>query len=178
LEVPVLTALLDLASNPELLDAWRHARRFAPEQIREDADGQLRPTLKRRLRALRRQRERLHRHFVDRLAAGAHVDERDFADLIAAVRAEEDQLRMRLNAAELSYTAPLSTPTREPPGLEGLKRALVSVLTISCPDDTPTRIRRAALVQALLPGLVVRDAHDGVALVLSSPFAPRNEEQA
>jgi hypothetical protein len=167
-----LQALRELAQCPELLDAWSDARRFAPERIERDADIEERPALRRRQRALSRQRERLERLFLDRLVAGEEVDERDYRELMGAIQGEEDQLAQRLAHPRLGLAPTNAAAVVRERDAAGLRQAFDDVLTLDVPVDPALRIQREALVVALLDGLTVRDEAGGVVLALQSAFGP------
>jgi DNA invertase Pin-like site-specific DNA recombinase len=167
LERVVLEALWSLGDSPALLSAWelRRGRRSLLEPstlLRRDE----RRVLRRRLAELRRQRGRLERHFLDRLAVGDLVDERDFGELVASVREEIGQLERRLEEGVGFTEAEDQDPRAE------LRTELERALPIEVPGTPAERLRRQALVKALLVEIVVRDHPDHIEVELHPRVRP------
>jgi hypothetical protein len=125
-----------------------------------------RRALCKRLADLRRQRGRLERHFLDRLAAGDSVDERDFGELIQAVREEIGQLERRLDEGAGFGESEQSEPSAD------LRAELERALSVEVPTDAAERLRRQGLIKAMLSSIVIKDRRDYVEVELHPRVAP------
>jgi hypothetical protein len=172
IEPHVIEAVVAVAAgHPAVLKAWRDARRAAgPEHPELLAPSEL-ESLRRRIGALQRQLARLQRHYIDRLAAGDQLDERDYGDLVHGVRRELAHLRARVAASEVALHG-LDRTSADLQDADGLTTALRAVATPDVPADPALRAARAALINAALTRVRVRDGDDGVTVELTSPLGP------
>jgi hypothetical protein len=154
---------------PEILDAWRRTTRLRAVGRRQALGRDQRRRLNDRLGRLERQAARLRRYFLDRLADGASLDEPDYAEMVSAIKLEEEQRRRRLEA---ELPAPSAGTARELGGSEELRKALSEVLSIGVPRSPDRRVQRAALVSCLLDRVTISDGGDGCQVLLEGTLAP------
>lgn len=159
LEPPVMVALRGLAADPALQSAWRE-RRLALEHGYTPLviDRRRAQILRLRMRSRELQKAQLTRAFLERLDQGEQANELAYLQLVDAFDREIAQLQERLASSE---AAPAVSSAAPPPGLVD---ALEQVLTDEVPADTALRLQRAALVQALVEEIVLKDAEGGIAV--------------
>lgn len=208
IEPAVLAALReDTSRDLQLADLWRQSRPFAGLLSRPAFDEQARQAMQRRLQQLERQRERLERYFVHRLAAGEQLDERDYHELIEAIRAEQDQLKARLGTAQptptalgpatamrqheqaaLNEVAEATAPEDQQAersaqvaarqDAAGLSEAMNAALSDKPPTDAGARIRRAELLRQLCTRVEIDDSlGDGLHITVYAITAPVDVEE-
>jgi hypothetical protein len=168
-EPPVMSRLVEVAGSAQLLSRWASATRYDPTLDSPLLDDAGLSSLRARIRTLERQKARLERWLMDRLAAGEELDERDHRELMHAVGRELDQLRARLDAG-LRAPVHLTNGALERARTQaGLRRAIADLLLdpAVAKDDT-LRVRRAAFIRALLTEIEVDGESGGIRISMST----------
>lgn len=176
LEGAVMSALSEELASSELLElAWTSKSPTAADRsLPGFLDPEERQRISREIGALKRRKAQLARAYRSRLVRGEEVNELAYWDLVGGIQEEVSQLQRCLELSdEFGRQAVRGAPRRD------LQEALQRVLSPTPPEDDSERIKRAALVQALVDKVVLRDGPEGgVCVEVHTRVLPRGASRS
>ena len=168
LENTVIEAVLDLAGNPTLQEAYITAaeKDRGLEGTIEDIES-----LKQNIAGLRRSRGQILRRFTAEATDGKASGAEKAARLVESIDDDIESLELRLRLAD---DQPRSV--EHEPQIADLREALRAVLVLGDNPTNDQRQKRVALIGALLSKVVVHDTDDGVEIEIFGHLVPEGSK--
>jgi hypothetical protein len=173
LEAPVMRALIALAEDAKLQEAWAAAARVEPAEHKPILTGVQVAALKQEVANIEHGYQELSDELVGKIREGTMpgAAERAMLDQLAEQLAQaQRRLRFaqRQELAETRRRSPLLDRSRDE-----LLRALKEICTEEVPEDPRMMLRRMAVVECCLSQIIVHDTETGeIELELHGPLAP------
>jgi hypothetical protein len=165
LEHPIIEAVRQLASHPEIRRQLELATQHQVAATTPAVDALALESLRRQLQAVQAQHAELTQSYVEDLGNGTTVNLAAYTELVGGVQGQIARLERQIKAAEahlgdgLNGNGQAQGPATSPTTDERLETFL-DILTLDPPEDPYQRALRARLLQTVISRVIVSEDQD------------------